>query len=96
MELPNLDQNSVLIEVKACSLSSWLHCCGNAGKDPATEVLFQAIAKIGNKIDKACKLPAGQDIAGTVVAIGDDVTTLAKGDNVVGKEGSSCKSCYTQ
>ncbi|XP_034250727.1 quinone oxidoreductase-like protein 1 [Thrips palmi] len=83
-ELPDLERNSVLIQVKACSLSSWLHCCGNVGKDPATEVLCQAIGKIGGNPNKSCKLPAGQDIAGVVKAVGEDVTTLAKGDYVVG------------
>lgn len=84
VELPNLDRNSVLIQVKACSLSSWLHCCDNVGKDPATAVLCQTISKIGGHTNKPCKLPAGQDIAGTVIEVGEDVTTVAKGDNVVG------------
>lgn len=83
-QLPELERNSVLIQVKACSLSSWLHCCGNAGKDPATEVLCQTISKISGNPNTSCKLPAGQDIAGVVKDVGEDVTTLAKGDYVVG------------
>lgn len=71
--------------MKACSLSSWLHCCGNVGKDPSTAVLCQTISKISGNADRTCKLPAGQDIAGIVSAVGEDVTTLAKGDYVVGK-----------
>lgn len=55
------------------------------GKDPATEVLCQTISKIGGNPNKTCKLPAGQDVAGVVKAVGEDVTTLAKGDYVVGK-----------
>ncbi|KAJ1529705.1 hypothetical protein ONE63_006459 [Megalurothrips usitatus] len=84
VELPDLDRNSVLIQVKACSLSSWLHCCDNIGKDPTTAVLCQTLTKIGGCPSKASKLPAGQDIAGVVMAVGEDVTTLAKGDSVVG------------
>lgn len=84
VELPDLDRNSVLIQVKACSLSSWLHCCDNIGKDPTTAVLCQTLTKIGGCPSNASKLPAGQDIAGVVMAVGEDVTTLAKGDSVVG------------
>ncbi|KAK3915415.1 Quinone oxidoreductase-like protein 1 [Frankliniella fusca] len=84
VELPELERNSVLIQVKACSLSSWLHCCSSVDKDPATAILYQTISKINGSSKKTCKLPAGQDISGVVMAVGEDVTTLAKGDYVVG------------
>ena len=75
--------------MKACSLSSWFHSGDNIGKDPSTALLCQTIAKISGNTDKTCKLPAGQDIAGIVMAVGEDVTTLTKGDYVVGKKRSS-------
>ena len=84
VELPKLERHSVLIQVKACSLSSWLHGCGSNAKDPSTAVLCQTVTKITGGNESTCKMPAGQDIAGIVSAVGEDVTTLAKGDYVVG------------
>jgi len=66
-------RNGVLIQVKACGLSL---------SRVESTVLCQTLSKDNN----LC-LGAGHDVAGVVVAVGEDVTTLSKGDHVVGKLG---------
>ncbi|XP_069686397.1 quinone oxidoreductase-like protein 1 [Periplaneta americana] len=71
VELPQLERNGVLIQVKACGLStSWVDSV--------------ALCQVLSKISKGQCVGAGHDIAGVVVATGEDVTTLSKGDQVVG------------
>jgi D-arabinose 1-dehydrogenase-like Zn-dependent alcohol dehydrogenase len=72
LELPELDGNGVLIQVKACGLS-------------LSRIESTALCQILSKTIKNLGVGAGHDVAGTVVAIGEDVTTLSKGDHVVGK-----------
>jgi S-(hydroxymethyl)glutathione dehydrogenase/alcohol dehydrogenase len=69
VELPELGGNGVLIQVKACGLS------------------FSSIESTAlcQKASKNLGVGAGHDVAGIVVAIGEDVTTLSKGDHVVGE-----------
>jgi len=66
-------RNGVLIQVKACGLSL---------SRAESSVLGQTLSKDNN----LC-IGAGRDVAGVVVALGEDVTTLSKGDPVVGKLG---------
>jgi D-arabinose 1-dehydrogenase-like Zn-dependent alcohol dehydrogenase len=73
MELPEVGRNGVLIQVKACGLSL---------SRVESSVLCQTLSKDNN----LC-IGAGHDVAGVVVAVGEDVTTLSKGDHVVGKLG---------
>ena len=73
MELPELGRNGVLIQVKACGLS-------------LSRVESTVLCHILSKGNNFC-IGAGHDVAGVVVAAGEDVTTLSKGDHVVGKLG---------
>jgi len=66
-------RNGVLIQVKACGLSL---------SRVESAVLCQNLSK-----DNNFYIGAGHDVAGVVVAVGEDVTTLSKGDHVVGKLG---------
>lgn len=68
--LPELGQYGVLVEVKACGLSLPL-CDGSS--------LCNMVKRVGCN-----RLPAGQDIAGIVKAVGSDVTSLRIGDQVTG------------
>jgi NADPH:quinone reductase-like Zn-dependent oxidoreductase len=72
VELPELGRNGVLIQVKACGLS-------------VSRVESTTLCQILSKANKNLAVGAGHDVAGTVVAVGEDVTTLSKGDHVVGK-----------
>jgi NADPH:quinone reductase-like Zn-dependent oxidoreductase len=71
VELPELGRNGVLIQVKACGLS-------------LSRVESTTLCQILYKGNNFC-IGAGHDVAGIVVAVGEDVTTLSKGDHVVGK-----------
>jgi NADPH:quinone reductase-like Zn-dependent oxidoreductase len=73
VELPELGRNGVLIQVKACGLSL---------SRVESTVLCQILSK-GNNL----YIGAGHDVAGVVIAVGEDVTTLSEGDHVVGKLG---------
>jgi hypothetical protein len=75
VELPELGRNGVLIQVKACGLS-------------ISRVEPTALSHILSKGCKNLSVGAGHDVAGIVVEIGEDVTTLSKGDHVVGKQES--------
>lgn len=68
-----MGRNGVLIQVKACGLSM---------SRVEASVLGQTLSKDNN----LC-IGAGRDVAGVVVTVGEDVTTLSKGDHVVGKLG---------
>ncbi|XP_046664499.1 quinone oxidoreductase-like protein 1 isoform X2 [Homalodisca vitripennis] len=68
--LPELGKYGILVEIKACGLSVPLG-------DGAS--LTTLIRKMGCN-----RLPAGQDIAGVVRAIGSDVSSLRVGDQVTG------------
>lgn len=68
-----MGRNGVLVQVKACGLSL---------SRVESAVLCQTLLKDNN----LC-IGAGHDVAGVVVAVGEDVTTLSKGDHVVGKLG---------
>lgn len=70
VELPEVGRNGVLIQVKACGLSM---------SRVESSVLGQTLSKDNN----LC-IGAGRDVAGVVVTVGEDVTTLSKGDHVVG------------
>lgn len=61
----------MLIQVKACGLS-------------LSRVEFTVVCQILCKGNNFC-IGAGHDVAGIVVAVGEDVTTLSRGDHVVGK-----------
>jgi D-arabinose 1-dehydrogenase-like Zn-dependent alcohol dehydrogenase len=71
--LPEVGRNGVLIQVKACGLSQ---------SRVESAVLCQNFSK-----DNNLYIGAGHDVAGVVIAVGEDVTTLSKGDHVVGKLG---------
>lgn len=73
MELPELGRNGVLIQVKACGLSI-------SRVEPTT------LCHILSKGNKNLSVGAGHDVAGIVVETGEDVTSLSKGDHVVGKQ----------
>jgi hypothetical protein len=73
IELPELGRNGVLIQVKACGLS-------------VSRVEPTALSHILSKGSRNVSVGAGHDIAGVVVDAGEDVTTLSKGDHVVGKQ----------
>lgn len=68
--LPELGKYGILVEVKACGLSVPLG-------DGTT--LTTLIRKMGCN-----RLPAGQDIAGIIRAVGSDVSSLRVGDQVTG------------
>lgn len=68
-----MGRNGVLIQVKACGLSL---------SRVESVVLGHTLPKDNN----LC-IGAGHDVAGVVVAVGEDITTLSKGDHVVGKLG---------
>jgi D-arabinose 1-dehydrogenase-like Zn-dependent alcohol dehydrogenase len=72
VELPELGRNGVLIQVKACGLS-------------ISSIESEASGQILPKSNKNLDVNAGHDVAGIVVAVGEDVTTLSKGDHVVGE-----------
>jgi len=80
-----LGLNGVLIQVKACGLSNWLHDGCSGCNDPGVKAVCHILTKISGNSLKGHRLPGGQDIAGIVQAVGKDVTTLIKGDHVVGK-----------
>ncbi|KDR10806.1 Quinone oxidoreductase-like protein 1 [Zootermopsis nevadensis] len=71
VELPELGRNGLLIQVKACGLS-------------ISKIESTALCQILSNPNKNLGVGAGHEVAGTVVATGDDVTTLSKGDHVVG------------
>jgi hypothetical protein len=73
VELPELGRNGVLIQVKACGLSI-------SRVEPTT------LCHILSKGSKNLSVGAGHDVAGIVVETGEDVTTLSKGDHVVGTQ----------
>lgn len=68
-----MGRNGVLIQVKACGLSL---------SRVESAVLCRNLSR-----DNNLYIGAGHDVAGVVVAVGGDVTTLSKGDHVVGKLG---------
>lgn len=67
-ELPLMTRYSVLVQVKACALSEV--------DDKVLQVLYRD--------SKIAKYPVGQDISGIVREVGNAVTTLKPGDEVVG------------
>ncbi|XP_023220080.1 quinone oxidoreductase-like protein 1 [Centruroides sculpturatus] len=67
-ELPLMTRYSVLVQVKACALSEV--------DDKVLQVLYRD--------SKIVKYPVGQDISGIVREVGNAVTTLKPGDEVVG------------
>lgn len=69
-----MGRNGVLIQVKACGLSL---------SKVESSLLCQTLSKDNN----LC-IGAGHDVAGVVIAVGEDVTTVSKGDHVVGKLGT--------
>ncbi|GLH01212.1 Quinone oxidoreductase-like protein 1 [Gryllus bimaculatus] len=71
VNLPEIEGNSVLVEVKACGLLS-CHYDNSA--------LFQLLTKA----KKNQRIGVGCDIAGIVLAVGPEVTTLCVGAAVVG------------
>ena len=72
IDLPDLGKNGVLIQVKACGLAV-------SRFDPTS--LYQVLSKVNKKP----QVGAGHDVAGIVIAVGEDVTTLSKGDHIVGE-----------
>ncbi|KAJ9597215.1 hypothetical protein L9F63_011937 [Diploptera punctata] len=71
IDLPDLGKNGVLIQVKACGLA--ISCFDST-----------ALCQILSKVNKKHQVGTGHDVAGIVVATGEEVTTLNKGDHVVG------------
>ncbi|PSN33621.1 Quinone oxidoreductase-like protein 1 [Blattella germanica] len=70
VELPVLGRNGVLIQVKACGLA-------------ISRYDSTSLCQILSKVNKKPVVGAGHDIAGIVMAVGQDVTSLKKGDQVV-------------
>ncbi|KAH7938319.1 hypothetical protein HPB49_022442 [Dermacentor silvarum] len=68
VDVPKLDKYSVLISVKACGLSN--------SDDKASTFLY--------KDQSRTKYPICHEVAGVVVEVGDWVTTVDRGDEVVG------------
>lgn len=68
------------MEVKACGLSIPL---GDGGTTATI------IRKIGSN-----RVPAGQDIAGIVKAVGSDVTSVHIGDQVTGTNATLCSTLH--
>lgn len=68
VEIPKLDKYAVLISIKACGLS--------CSEDKVLKVLYKDQSRI--------KYPVCYEVAGVVVEVGDWVTTVDSGDEVVG------------
>lgn len=68
VDIPKIDKYSVLVSVKACGLST--------SDDKVLKVLYKDQSKT--------KFPICHEIAGVVVEVGDWVTTVDRGDEVVG------------
>uniref|UniRef100_A0A1E1XAU2 Putative zinc-binding oxidoreductase n=1 Tax=Amblyomma aureolatum TaxID=187763 RepID=A0A1E1XAU2_9ACAR len=68
VDIPKLDKYSVLVSVKACGLS--------CNEDKVLKVLYKDQSRI--------KYPVCYEVAGVVVEVGDWVTTVDRGDEVVG------------
>ncbi|XP_037281484.2 quinone oxidoreductase-like protein 1 isoform X1 [Rhipicephalus microplus] len=68
VDIPKIDKYSVLVSVKACGLST--------SDDKVLKVLYKDQSKT--------KFPMCHEIAGVVVEVGDWVTTVERGDEVVG------------
>lgn len=68
VEIPKLDKYTVLVSVKACGLS--------CNEDKVLKVLYKDHSRI--------KYPVCYEVAGVVVEVGDWVTTVDRGDEVVG------------
>lgn len=72
VELPEMENSSVLVQVKACALNN------------VKAVDELSISQILKKSAKIQCLSAAFDVAGVVVAVGKDVVSFTEGDHVVG------------
>jgi D-arabinose 1-dehydrogenase-like Zn-dependent alcohol dehydrogenase len=68
LPMPTLDENSVLVQVKACGLSL---------------VNGKVLSSLFKKAPRS-QHPVGHEVAGIVTHIGDAVSSLKPGDDVVG------------
>ncbi|XP_063220301.1 quinone oxidoreductase-like protein 1 [Bacillus rossius redtenbacheri] len=71
VQLQPLDKNGVLVKVKACGLLN-------------SQLEYAAVSHILFKTNNNKYFPVGYDVAGIVAGVGSDVTTVTKGDHVVG------------
>ena len=78
-DVPSIGAGDVLIRVRATSVNT---------PDWATVAGVPSILRLGVGLRRPKRLVRGSDIAGVVEAVGEDVTGLARGDEVFGSTGT--------